>query len=235
MKAGDCEIWWARTVDARPELAVLLPHSERSRMHRYQRSDDRNRFLSAWALARTVLGLELGISPCEIPVDRTCARCGKDHGKPRIAVDERVELSLSHSLDRVLVAVSHGQAVGVDLEAVIPLEDRLANQITSDSEWREYQRLSANKRSLALLRTWVRKEAVVKATGKGLLLPMTAFALTGTARPRLVGRTANVDALDRVSIQDIPCGSDYMAALATIGPLEEVAEHDGTALLSRLP
>jgi 4'-phosphopantetheinyl transferase len=151
------EVWWRE-----PSLdgADLLVGVEHERAAAYLRVVDRARFVTGVALSRTVLGERLGVEPRDVPLDRTCERCGRPHGKP--FVPGGPELSISHSADRVVLAVAD-VPVGVDVEKldrdVVPT--RLARRVLLPEEQ------AAVATPLDFLRAWARKEAVVKATGEG--------------------------------------------------------------------
>jgi 4'-phosphopantetheinyl transferase len=91
-------------------------------------------------------------------------------GKP---VLERggLEFNLSHSGELALLAVSRGRPVGVDLEHPRSFRNEagMARRICTA---RELRHLATAGDADELLRLWVRKEAVVKATGKGLTRPV---------------------------------------------------------------
>jgi 4'-phosphopantetheinyl transferase len=189
-------VWVSRPsqVEDRSGEHALLSQTEIERMRRYVHRADRDRFSTAWSLARRTLGELLGKDPRLLRFDRQCTHCGdRRHGKPRL-LDARVEFSIAHASDRVLLAVSTQAPVGVDVE---PIEARVEDLATSLLHPAEV----GTDRS-ELLRLWVRKEAVLKATGHGLARPMTGFS-TLTAPVGMV-------------VEDLPCGDDYVAAVAAI-------------------
>src|SRR5581483_6699850 len=179
MVPGTAYVWWARPADAGafPGLAALLDGTERERWSGYRRAEDRNRFLVGCSLAKSVAAGELGLTAAEIALDRTCAQCGKPHGKPRL-VGSDLELSVSHSGDRVAVAAARGAPVGVDVEDANGRargEDdqaALERYVLSDAEMATYPVgpavPDAEQRLRNFLVIWTRKEAVTKATGDGL-------------------------------------------------------------------
>jgi 4'-phosphopantetheinyl transferase len=87
-------------------------------------------------------------------------------GKPILA-DGALEFNLSHSGELALVAVSRDLQVGVDLEHPRSFHNEagMARRICGA---RELGHLAQATDEDELLRLWVRKEAVVKATGEGL-------------------------------------------------------------------
>ena len=88
-------------------------------------------------------------------------------GKPILA-DGALEFNLSHSGHLALVAVSRDLQVGVDLEHPRSFRNQagMAQRICTA---RELEHLAQATDEDQLLRLWVRKEAVVKATGEGLV------------------------------------------------------------------
>ncbi len=196
-------------------------------MRRFLAAPDRDRMLAAWALARLVLGELLGIPACEVPVLRECRRCGaRGHGKPRLAGETGWRFSLSHSGERVVVAVTELGPIGVDVEAGSGRIDHLAPRILEPGE-------TAVGRS-DLLRYWVRKEAVLKATGDGLAVPMTSFAVSSPGVPgRLLRWPPEPDLPIRMTLLDLDCDPGYTAAVAVIGTpnIDRFETHDGSRRL----
>lgn len=175
--AGAVTVWWARPRDpsAHPRLVSLLDVHERERMAALRRDADRARYLAAHALTRVVLGEHLGLDPAGLVLDRTC-RCGRPHGKPRLAGrPDAPGFSLTHSGELVGVALGPGP-VGIDVEhrRTLTSLDRLAGHVLSPAE-----RGRGDLDTHTFLVTWTRKEALLKATGDGLSSPMDAITLSG--------------------------------------------------------
>ena len=156
---------WARVerLPAAAELA-LLGADEREQAARLRFQRDRKRFLSRRVLLRRVLGAWLERDPAGLEFTR------EPGGRPWLPEAPRLGFNLSHSAGWALVGVAEDLRVGVDLEARLPegpLEP-LARRILAPAELRSWSGLPAAEQSPALLRTWVRKEAILKATGEGL-------------------------------------------------------------------
>jgi len=223
-------VWWARRQDASPRLAGLLDDVERERWTRYRLEPDRERFLVGCALAKTVAGLRDGRPPADVSLDRTCAACGKPHGKPRVEGSD-LELSVSHSGDRIAVAAVRGVPAGVDVEQagrprrVADLE----RHVLSD---RERAAVTGGSRERDFLVAWTRKEAVTKATGDGLGVSFREVVLTPPGQPPAVLAWPYPGPPELVSLFDLDAGPGYLAALAVLGPCDEVVTQDGTSLLA---
>ncbi len=98
------------------------------------------------------------------------------HGKPallRADAEPAVHFNLSHSRGLAAIAVSRGGEIGIDIEHLAPLEPGLADSVLSHLEQDAWHRLPDDARVAAFYRAWVRKEAILKATGRGLSLAPT--------------------------------------------------------------
>jgi 4'-phosphopantetheinyl transferase len=74
-------------------------------------------------------------------------------------------------------AFSLGSDVGIDLEAIHPLAeaDDIAARFFSRRESEAYLELAPRDKPLGFFNCWTRKEAFLKALGKGLSLPLGHF------------------------------------------------------------
>lgn len=238
---GVCQVWWADPAAARPELLQLLAPAQRERWGRFKPPAARACYLAAHALSRIVLSGHLGVAAGEVEFDTTCPRCGRAHGKPRVrdqaagsAGDAGLELSISHSGERVVVAVARGVPVGVDVEQVDGGRDpeSVAELALSPAERESFWELPPAARPAALLTYWVRKEALLKATGDGLAVsPSSVTVTTPGDPPALLDWTAEPPLTLPVYLTDLHPGRGHLGCLATLGTPVAVTEQDGSDLL----
>ncbi|MEU5210230.1 4'-phosphopantetheinyl transferase superfamily protein [Streptomyces sp. NPDC020742] len=233
-----CEVWWARPDHQHERLLSLLDSVELWRRANYRRSEDRARFTVGAALLRLASGRMLGRAPHLLTFGRDCPDCDLPHGRPRLR-EGQLHASVSHSGGLIAVAVSTGAEMGVDVETVDPAKPaRLAKRVLDPAELDRFQALPGDQRPQAFFRMWTRKEAVLKATGEGLRLPMNAVAfdrggrLTAyPGRPDLPGGTRMFDLRPRPFLKDVPDG-EYQAALAVLSPSDvRVEQFDARGLL----
>jgi 4'-phosphopantetheinyl transferase len=218
------EVWWGRPSAERPWHAELLDPAERERRSALRRAEDQARFTVAAALLRLAAGRRLGTPAGGLTVDRTCDDCGRPHGRPRLP-GTGLAASISHSGDRVAVALSDTAAVGVDVEQVRPVGiEQLAGHVLGEQE--------AAATLAEFFCYWTRKEAVVKATGDGLRMALPKVVVTRPEQPPALLRYG--DRADLVaSLADLDAGDGYAAAVAVLaGAPLRVDVRDAAALLT---
>lgn len=228
--AGErCEVWWARPASAEPRLLGLLSVDERARHARLRQPADRDRYLVGHSLLRILLGRRLGIAPAAVVLT------GGD-GKPRLGGPSPAhQFSLSHSGQRVVVAITADIPVGVDVERVCADRDlgTLIERVLGPRERSALAGLAGAARREAFYRYWVRKEAAVKATGHGLRIPLAAITVSGPSkRAELLDWATDDPPPTGIRLHDLDPGEGHVGCLATLGTSAlAIEEHDGTALL----
>ncbi|MFC7622937.1 4'-phosphopantetheinyl transferase family protein [Microlunatus sp. GCM10028923] len=194
-----------------PVHRTWLDEVEQGRLAGLRRASDRDRFVLGTALLRCVIGDLMGGGPKLIKLDRRCLRCGAPHGAPKV-IGLPGTVSVTHSGNRVLVAISENSRVGVDVEKMITRDIGEFADLVFSAE--ENSDVSAPEFYVA----WTRKEAVLKATGDGLTRSMAEVVLGPvTERPRLrrlAGRPGWSGA-----IADLEVGAGYAAAVACLRPV----------------
>lgn len=203
-----CEAW----APLLAQLSGLLAGDEQARVGRLRQARDRRWRTTSYALHRIALGRVLECDPRQVPLRRDARGCPRLDGV-------RLATSLSHAGDAVAIAIAHGGPVGVDIEprsragGMGEIAARIvhAGDLDAQPELRERAvqecGLQERARERALLELWVRKEAVLKATGRGMEIEMTAFAAPDCALVRPPGAGAY-----RVRMLD--AGPDWALAVA---------------------
>ncbi|MCX7138175.1 MAG: 4'-phosphopantetheinyl transferase superfamily protein [Proteobacteria bacterium] len=180
---------------------------------------DRRRSAVARAMLRILLARHVGLTPAELKFNLG------PHGKPYIAAAPGpLHFNVSHSAERAIYAISRDCELGVDIEytARTITHEGIAERFFSARENTELQCLAPVDRKRAFFACWTRKEAVVKATGDGLRVPLDQIEVTVSPQievtvspddlPRLIsipgGRTADW------TLHTVHAGSDYVATVA---------------------
>jgi 4'-phosphopantetheinyl transferase len=158
-------------------LERTLAEDELLRAERYRFEKDRNRFIAARALLRTILARYLGASSYELRFESSL------FGKPKLTRDslyEDTRFNLSHSSNLALLAVARAREVGVDLEMIRPglTEGAIPEKFFSPLEVEMLRALPKEQQTEAFFNCWTRKEAYIKARGEGLSIPLHLFDVT---------------------------------------------------------
>ena len=172
------------TVDLRAEglnweswVSDLAPE-ESDRAERFAFPGGRRRFVVARASLRRLLGSRLGIPASEVQM------VDGSHGKPAMApchapAVNGLAFNLTHSGELALIAIGQGD-LGVDLESPLRSVDAMAvvRRFFSESERNGFEALPTGaERDRLFFRVWTRKEALVKAVGRGLSCPLSSFTV----------------------------------------------------------
>lgn len=99
-----------------------------------------------------------------------------EYNRPYIASYE-VDFNISHAGQCVVCAISRDGKVGVDIEHVRPVDVEDFASVFSENEYRIVQK-DSQMRYEQFYTLWTRKEAVIKANGKGLSLPLQGIDVT---------------------------------------------------------
>ncbi|HEY0844911.1 MAG TPA: 4'-phosphopantetheinyl transferase superfamily protein [Noviherbaspirillum sp.] len=187
---------------------------EHARAARFLQMEDRLRNL----LGRTMLR-HVAVHYGGMDHDRVI-RCNT-WGKPQ-PENCTVGCNVSHSGTQVWVAVSRHAHVGIDVESVDGTQE--LEEVAAAFHPDEITALRTTPGGkLAALRCWSRKEAVSKATGMGLSLPLRAYAVECSIRPAGWLRVAppSTTRMEWTTV-DLPVGRDHVGALAVKGRCDHI-------------
>lgn len=229
LRPGECRVYWARPSDERPWHQRLLSAGERERRESLRRDEDKARQTVAAALLRVVAGRHLGEKPAAVRIDRSCTTCAVPHGRPTLPAG--LEVSVSHSADRIAVAMGLAGPLGVDVEHCQDQRDILgvARLALCEAEIAASAPLDQH----GFYTYWTRKESVLKATGDGLRTAMTKIEVSIPAEPpRLHRYDGRPEVVASARMFTLAPGAGYQGALTVLGAALEVTEHDAAALLA---
>jgi 4'-phosphopantetheinyl transferase len=152
------------------QLLVLyerLVPEEKVRADSFIKSGDRNRYIAAHGSVRILIKHILGIE-AEISIS--------EFGKPQL-LGSSLQFNLSHSGNVILMAFSLNNPVGIDVEERREIKDLdlIAGGYFHELEVKALSKLNQPLLSQAFFSCWAKKEAVIKALGLGLSMPLNAF------------------------------------------------------------
>lgn len=209
------ELWTWPLEWSASEIAVASAHlsePEATRAARFIRARDRDRFIAGRARLREILGEYLGQPPASVDIRVD------DDNKPYVPLRAGglpLHFNLAHSQGFAVLAVSRELPVGVDVELIRPISEGIT-RFFSDSEQAALAALAPEDWPRGFFQCWTRKEAFVKALGRGLLIPLKDFDVTlAPGEPPLVLRyMADPDAPRRWALRHLEFGAGFIGALA---------------------
>jgi len=167
------EVWSILLPDFYDELAAcggLLTEDEQTRSDKFIKKEDAERFILCRGLRRRILADYLNQPPADLRFDHN------ENGKPFLEGRE-LNFNVSHSRDRMLIAVTAGRAVGVDIEFRrdgVPMESIAERWFAPEEQ--EFLQSFENLRTV-FFDIWAKKEAYVKALGQGIFRELNSFSV----------------------------------------------------------
>ena len=208
-------------------LSRFLSADEKERAARFRFDDPRRRFIVCRSTLRQLLGVSCDIVPNDVRF-----RYGT-HGKPDLSFEEMnaatppIEFSVSHSGEIGLIAITLNAIVGIDVEewnSKVNIKG-LAERFFSRAEAVELSSLPEHEQMAGFYRGWTCKEAYIKATGRGMSLPLDSFIVT--IDPRKHASFCHLDNQPdepaRWTIQSLDVSPGYSGAVMVARPSCRVA------------
>jgi 4'-phosphopantetheinyl transferase len=196
-------------------LAGFLSADEAARVARFHFEEDRRRAIVSRGVLRILLGTELN----ELP-DRIQFSYGPQ-SKPELAADfaaADVQFNVSHSHEEILIALARGRAIGVDVEHIRPgvHDEEISSRYFTPAECVALHSLAPSRRADGFFAYWTCKEALIKAKGGGLSIPLDAFEVAVDLERENVPVCilSPADSRESWSIRRLPAPQGYAAAVA---------------------
>lgn len=195
-----------------------LSADEISRASQYRNKIDRQRYRKSRSVLRIILSGYISVEPSKIRLE-----IGQ-HGKPGLSRkihSPSIEFNISHSNKLMLFAFARSRRVGVDIEHVRPFPElaHLVNRYFTERESSAIRSISKQQRTSSFFSGWTRKEALLKAIGKGLQIPLNTFEVSldpSEEEPRL-SLPQNFKEEAQWRLISFSPEEDYIAALAVEG------------------
>ena len=177
---SEIHLWLAFCDEAGEELHAayrdILEPAEKEREPRFYFAADRRRYLVTRALVRTVLARYVPLAP------RDWRFAANAYGRPEIASPQGrhagLSFNISHTRDLIVMGVTRGRALGVDVENVGRRETVTdVARYFAPAEVSALARVPAAQRRHRFFEYWTFKESYIKARGMGLSLPLDRFSV----------------------------------------------------------
>lgn len=165
--AADLDQWNLSCLEAVQEL----PETEAKKAGRFRFEIHRTRYIKGHYLLRALLGMYLGTDfyDREFHVNK--------HGKPALKntkTEDTILFNISNSENIYVCAFSQNRDIGIDIEKNhdLPEMDQIMERFFSPDEKKIFRSFSQDAKKTSFFKYWARKEALLKAMGVGLSMPL---------------------------------------------------------------
>ena len=221
LSPDEIHVWQTPLVVPEPihqQLTQNLSAKDQTRAASFYFDKDRTRWIVGRAVLRILLARYLNTDPHSLNFDTN------PYGKPFLTYPSLpipLQFNLSHSGDLALYAFTYTRHIGIDIEYKRPgIEyDALARVSFSPNERATLRSLPDLLKHDAFYNCWSRKEAYIKARGKGIYLPLDQFdvSLIPGEPAALLASREDPEAPTHWTLHDFPPIPDYSSALAVEG------------------
>ena len=218
LSSRDIHVWRFPLVNGGEfdHIMPLLADDEVKRTGRFLFDKHREHFAIGRAAARMILSRYADVAPEKVEYSYD------NLGKPRFA-DEKLNaeyrFNFSNSSDLGLLAITPTTEIGIDLERIREMSDMLglAKRYFAQQETDLLFALPEPEQPHAFFRYWTRKEAYLKAVGKGLTFPLRNVHVTqddSAGECRIVDINGDQSEAAKWSLTNLSPNEEYKAAVA---------------------
>jgi len=187
---------------------LFLSQAEKEKAAGFIRPELQQKYIKIRGVLRKILGSYLNINP-----QKTCIKVA-EYGKPFIEENE-VFFNLSHTGNKFVIAVSNVDEVGIDLEQYKQRKNLsgLVKKCFSEAEQSYWAELPKSQKEVQFYRFWVRKEAFVKAVGRGISVGLNQCAVNPLNFSRFITIPADYGLAEDWKIVDVQLYKEDVCAL----------------------
>ncbi len=223
-ETGEVHVWrveLTQNEDVLRRFRSTLHEDELQRANRFHFEKHRKHFVAGRGFLRYVLGRYLDTNPKVLRFSYS------EYGKPALDGEHRnsrLRFNMSHSHEVALLALTQDHRIGVDVEHIRAdfATEEIARRFFSPFEVDCFNLLESQEQVAAFFRCWTRKEAFIKATGKGLSQSLDEFDVTLAPGVDAALLRAVEDDVSRWFLKDLDVSDDYAAALAVEGQVSTI-------------
>jgi 4'-phosphopantetheinyl transferase len=213
---GVIDLWlgdFAADVKRNEYYRQLLDTDEQQRVARIKHQRYRSQQIETLGRLREILARYLNVEASEVKLAK------EKYGKPIIVGDTDIVFNLSHSSDKLIVAVGLQCQLGVDIEVMRQREQfaGLVKRCFAKEERTYWGNLPETEKASEFYRFWTRKEAFVKAVGRGIALGMEQVVISPEVPTRIVSIPEQYGSGTDWRIMDLDLNEGVIGAMAVRG------------------
>lgn len=204
-------VWRASLFDSKfNSLIHLLSEEDVSKKELIVFDRDKVRFQNSRIFLRQVLSTYLKEDPCKIIFNYN------EFKKPNL-IHKEIKFNLSHSKDEIVVAISLGTEVGVDVEYIDDQKNlkALLSSIGSERENLSWYLLDPKNQLHSFYKIWTQKESLLKALGTGIVSNLKSIEVEVLpTMPHRLFKSAVYEELNKFDVLEIHENEHYSYSIA---------------------
>ncbi|HEY7750889.1 MAG TPA: 4'-phosphopantetheinyl transferase superfamily protein [Ignavibacteriaceae bacterium] len=227
LKPFQTQVWFVDLSEYLKEInqfKSILSTDELARADKFHFEIDKARFIYSKGILRCLLCLQTGIRP------ELLRFMYNNNLKPEISNEQNslsLNFNISHSQHALCIAIANNLNLGVDIEFLKPIPDlkELSSKYFSASENKQLLELPEEKILAGFYSCWTKKEAVVKALGEGLSVPLKDFDVSVMPKDKpgiIEGRNVLKEKLKNYQLESFYIGDEFIGAVAVDGNIENI-------------
>lgn len=221
MSNTEINLWHGQVFNRSNEFYRFLHKDEKNYVGMLANQDMRQRYIQIHGQLRCLLAENLSVDPVTLSIAKA------EFGKPYLPDYPTVQFNLSHSANYYAIAITNNVPVGIDLEVFKARKNftGLAEKCFAKDELAFWHSLSKDRQADVFFRFWTCKEAVVKATGRGIALGLSQCVVDLDTQARLRQIPADYGDAEQWSVQELNLAQGVYAALAVNSSLYQLNIH----------
>lgn len=192
------------------DLFSILSSEEQKFAQTIRNEGLKNQHINVRVGLRQILSAYLNQAGDKINIAKTV------HGKPYLFEHPDIQFNISHSAERLLVGISKVGAIGVDIEQAKSRQrdfSALVAKCFAPSEQNYWNALPETEKTAEFYRFWTRKEAFVKAVGRGLAMGLQQCEIAAGDEPYFISFPEVYGPPSDWRLFDLPLTADLYGAL----------------------
>jgi 4'-phosphopantetheinyl transferase len=192
-----------------PQYWRILHPTEQQYANTINNVERHRRYVEIHARLRILLGDAVKAAPEQLLIQKA------EYGKPYLADYPELAFNLSHTGNQMVLAMAYNRDLGVDIEQCKPRKNltALVDKCFAEEEKTYWQLLPVSQQTQAFYRFWTRKEAFVKATGRGIALGLNNCVVNPENQNELLRIPENYGLASEWLVQAIDLGVSICGAM----------------------
>ena len=169
MKVDAVHLWQCDIIGNETDFSTfwdILDHAEQQHADSISQTKRKLSYVETHARLRLLLAQVVSAKPGQLCILKA------EHGKPYLPDYPELAFNLSHTANKLAVAYGYHHDIGVDIETCKPRKNLagLVEKCFAEEEQHYWRQLPEPEQLQTFYRFWTRKEAFVKAVGRGIAL-----------------------------------------------------------------